>query len=401
MQQANIPAKFPIPFANAAGSSYIRPIPQASQIGVTPGAASLTDGFPPLNFIPTSAGGVAPSGADFNGIFNQITAWIQYISAGGPISYDATFQAAIGGYPFGAQVWSVATPGVLYRSIVDNNLTNPDAKGAGWALSSRIKLDGPRTISISGTGNDATGSLTSPFLTAQGAYAWALYNLDLNEQNITLSFGAGNFGPLSMSGLLPGQRIRNQLIIQGTTSGTTTIGNVTPSAVSAAIQADSGAQCVIHNVTVVNANSAGSSLGIVASHYGSVSVRDVTFGVCADKQLVASNGGQVFVDGAGANLVITGGGSIFCYADSTAYISLANANVTITSPVTYTSTFIAATWQSGIDAYNINFTGPENVAGNRYIVNYQSNINTNGSGASYFPGTVAGVTDASTYGVYI
>ena len=60
MLASAIPIKFPIPFGNSAGGGYIRPIPQASQIGIANGAASLTDGFPPLNFLPLGSGGVPP-----------------------------------------------------------------------------------------------------------------------------------------------------------------------------------------------------------------------------------------------------------------------------------------------------------------------------------------------------
>ncbi|KAA1174648.1 hypothetical protein FP026_29625, partial [Rhizobium tropici] len=73
MKASDIPVKFPIPFAASAGGGYIRAIPQASQIGITNGAASLTDGFPPLTFLPVGAGGTPPWGQDFNGILNEIT----------------------------------------------------------------------------------------------------------------------------------------------------------------------------------------------------------------------------------------------------------------------------------------------------------------------------------------
>jgi hypothetical protein len=132
MQLSNIPAKFNIPFANAAGGSYIRAVPQASQIGVNPGYASLTDGFPPLNFTPVASGGIPPYGQDMNGILNQSTAWDRWFSAGGPVLYDATFQAAVGGYPNGAIVGSLIVQGNYWMSTVDNNTTNPDTGGVNW-----------------------------------------------------------------------------------------------------------------------------------------------------------------------------------------------------------------------------------------------------------------------------
>lgn len=131
MLSTSIPTKFNIPFANNATGPYIRPIPQASQVGITPGAASLYDGFPPVTFIPESSGGTPPAGADMNGLLNQVTQWVQWLNAGAPIFYDAAFQAQIGGYPKGALI-SAPSSTFWWLSVVENNLTNPNTGGVGW-----------------------------------------------------------------------------------------------------------------------------------------------------------------------------------------------------------------------------------------------------------------------------
>lgn len=133
MQASNIPAKFPLPWANNAGPTFINTIPTASQIPTNNGFASLTDGFPPLNSTPVAAGGVPPRIQDWNGILHQVTQWNQWQQVGGPVTYDATFQTAVGGYPNGAIVQSVTTPGLYWRSTADNNATNPDTGGSGWS----------------------------------------------------------------------------------------------------------------------------------------------------------------------------------------------------------------------------------------------------------------------------
>lgn len=133
MLASAIPPKFTIPFANSAPGGQINyPLPTASQVGITNGAASLTTGFPPLCFIPTGSGGVPPFGADFQGLLKQITQWSQWMGAGGTVPYDATFQTAISGYPAGAVVASAVTLGLFWLSNTDNNTTNPDTGGAGW-----------------------------------------------------------------------------------------------------------------------------------------------------------------------------------------------------------------------------------------------------------------------------
>lgn len=132
MQNTDIPGKLVKPFGAGAAGGYIRTIPTASQIGVVDGAASLTDGFPPLNATPIGAGGIPPDIKDMNGILFEISGWARWISAGGPIYFDATFSTAIGGYPLGAVVQSAVTPGLLFVSTVQNNVVNPDASAVGW-----------------------------------------------------------------------------------------------------------------------------------------------------------------------------------------------------------------------------------------------------------------------------
>lgn len=130
MQLSDLPTRFPVPFANAAGPTYTAPVPTASP-GV-PGRASLDTGFPPETFTPVGAGGTPPFGQDFNGLFQQITDGIQWTQAGGQAVYNAAFQTAIGGYPKGAVVLDPAIPAMAWQSTTENNVTDPTAGGAGW-----------------------------------------------------------------------------------------------------------------------------------------------------------------------------------------------------------------------------------------------------------------------------
>lgn len=136
-----IPTKLPIPFGNGAGAGYIRTIPVPSQQSILAGAASLTDGFPPSTFLPIGAGGTPPAGQDFNGILYEISAWVRWQSAGGPVSYDASFSSSIGGYPLGATL-NAAQLGTFWISLVDNNLSNPDTGGANWLGGGHVPTGG-------------------------------------------------------------------------------------------------------------------------------------------------------------------------------------------------------------------------------------------------------------------
>jgi hypothetical protein len=132
LDQASVPPKFPIPWANSAGNAYIRSIPQNSQIGVQNCAASLTDGFPPLTFQQASAGGCPPFGADMNGILKQLSQWSLWQAAGSPTLYDSSFQSSIAGYPAGAII-SAAANGCFWLSTANGNTSNPESGGGNWA----------------------------------------------------------------------------------------------------------------------------------------------------------------------------------------------------------------------------------------------------------------------------
>jgi len=175
MLASSIPPKFPIPFGASAGAGFIRAIPLASQIAVQAGAASLTDGFPPLAFTQVSAGGAFPWGADFNGILNQLSAWAQWLSVGGPIGYDPLQALATGGYPNGAIIQSADTT-FQWRNTVNNNQTNPDAGNAaftgsitGTTLTVTVVTSGALALGqiLSGSGISANTVITG-FLTGSG-----------------------------------------------------------------------------------------------------------------------------------------------------------------------------------------------------------------------------------------
>src|SRR5690242_4772276 len=101
MKLADAPSKIVLPFAEDGDRNTI-PVP--SQIIITPGAASFTDGFPPLTMEPKSSGGIPPFGLDMNGILFDLSALNRWANAGGGFVFDGTFAADtnVVGYPAGA-----------------------------------------------------------------------------------------------------------------------------------------------------------------------------------------------------------------------------------------------------------------------------------------------------------
>lgn len=167
MQSSSIPTKFPIPFANNAGPGYINPIPEASQRGTTPGAASLYDGFPPENFDNPTAGGTPTRGQDWNGLQNQVTSWLQWAQAGAPVGYDSAFSAEIGGYPKGALI-AAANLGNFWLSTVENNTSDPDTGGANWILCALAGASGGKQFILASTTLSVPPGVYQVFVQARG-----------------------------------------------------------------------------------------------------------------------------------------------------------------------------------------------------------------------------------------
>jgi len=155
-----------IPFAaDAADPAFITlPIPVDSQIGVLPGAASFTDGFPPLTMPnPGDPNFVPPFGQDMNGVLYMISAFCAMLQAGQLCQFDDNAQYAWGGYKLGANLAKVDGTGFWFN-VVDGNDTNPDTGGAGWIgwSPAGVGVGYVSAVPPAGTSNDydAGGAIT-------------------------------------------------------------------------------------------------------------------------------------------------------------------------------------------------------------------------------------------------
>jgi len=127
------PTKISVPFGQD-DATKTNPIPVPSQIGITPGAASFDDGFPPLCATPLISGGIPPSKADMNGVLYMSTALNAWYSQGGSFVFDGSYATAIGGYPVGARLLRSDGNGFWLNTAAANS-TAPESSGAaaaGW-----------------------------------------------------------------------------------------------------------------------------------------------------------------------------------------------------------------------------------------------------------------------------
>lgn len=207
MLDSSAPLKFSAVWGVSADPGTINyPVPVPSQEGITNGAASFTTGFPPNCFIPYASGGAGPFGKDFNGVLKQATAGLQWVQAGGPWVYDNTFQSAIGGYPSGAVIMSATAPGKFWLSSTDNNVTNPDTGGAGWAV---FPPPSPPGVTLRLSANVVTAGTSVTFTadyisvaTALGGQSFSLANLNQTFNGATTGAGGMDTGSLPTSGFV-------------------------------------------------------------------------------------------------------------------------------------------------------------------------------------------------------
>lgn len=175
MNLAGAPTKIPEPWAVSAAPGNVLPVP-LNDPGDGLGKPSFQLGYPPVNFIAVGAGGIPPWGQYTNGIFNQLSAGLQWSQAGGPSYYDSGFSAAIGGYPSGAAVPAAGTQGLWWYSTADNNTTDPDTGGAGWVSSLQLS----DYLEDTGTGNHI---VITPPVTLSGVLKGQRFSIRVANNN--------------------------------------------------------------------------------------------------------------------------------------------------------------------------------------------------------------------------
>lgn len=137
------------------------------------------------------------------------------------------------------------------------------------------------------------------------------------------------------------------------------------------------------------ASSAGSDVQIGSACR--VNLRNNEYAGTAAYRIAGS--GFAYITSAGANNKIRGGGSYFVFMQGFAFFQdWSSSTYTITANVTF-STFAHAYAFGRISTVGITFSlGAFTVTGQRHLSQLNSVIDTNGGGASTFPGTTAGST---------
>jgi len=404
MKISDLPDKFKIPFGNSAGVGFIRPIPLPSQIGIQNGAASLTDGFPPLTFLSPDAGGYPPFGQDFNGILNEITSNTRWQNAGGTFTFDSDFASAIAGYPKGSILLS-STGTFLWLSTVDDNTNNPDSNPAGWTPLStgRVRLTANLDVYVATTGSDTSGDGSSgnPWATIQHAVTYIATTIDLNGFAATVHVSAGTYAAgCAVNSPFVGDTGSVGVTILGDETGT--YSNVLINSTEAScFTVTGGAKLSVRGFKLQSAGSSTPASGHAfnVAQNSSLNYGHINFGACAQSQVFISLSSVAVIT---QSCVISGGATIHLEIASISQIIAPTAGgntITLTGTPAFSNVFVLCREMALVSITSADLTFSGSATGVRYFVTGNSLIDTNGSGANYFPGSTAGST--ANGGLYV
>lgn len=254
----------------------------------------------------------------------------------------------------------------------------------------REVLTDDRTYYVRTDGSDSNTGLTNSsggaFLTIQKAVD-VVAALDLSIYDVIIQVADGTYTtPIVVSGPWVGL---GTVTIKGNVSTPanvllhTTSADVLQTANHASIAIES---CELRTTTTGN--------GLMALTASTIYFSNIRFGAIVLNQIQANDNAAIIATG---NYFITGNCSIHMTALKGGILDIRGRTVNVAASLTF-SYFAAATRIGILMVNNNTYTGSTPTC-TRYIVATNSLIDTNGGGASYFPGTVAGST--ATGGQYV
>ena len=251
-------------------------------------------------------------------------------------------------------------------------------------------LNGNRNYYVRTDGNDENDGLSDStegaFLTVQRAIDVAS-SLDLGPYDCRILIANGTY-----VGQIEGRSFSNsggKIIIEGDTSSPSNI----------KLQSNSGTLltldgvCGVYAIQGVETQTSSSGHHFAVGRNSNLQFGSLVFGATATNYAHIHSFFYGIVNGE-SDYSISGGAYAHCLAIGSGAINIAGKTLTISSPVTFSYNFVSAERIGYIEANSCTFTNPGNVSGGRYQAFLNGAIYTNGGGATYFPGTVAGTTSS-------
>lgn len=275
-----------------------------------------------------------------------------------------------------------------------NIVTHPSAPFVMTKLPQvRRRLTANLALFVAPAGNDANSGLASwnAFATMQAAWNYVISSLDLaSAYSVAVNVAAGTYTtPLLCGGNVVGLGGVNGVSFVGAGAGSTFLSVVN----AHAFYAVGGANVSVSNMTLAASGTNGSvpATAIAAINGASVSASNVAFGA-SGIHIWATQTATISLFASYA--INAGAATSHVQASANSAVLYSNVAVTVVGTPAF-GTFAVATGSL------IQFSGTTiagSATGQRYSVYLNGTINTNGGGATYLPGSVAGAT--STGGQY-
>jgi hypothetical protein len=265
----------------------------------------------------------------------------------------------------------------------------------------RIKLTANLTLYVATTGNDTTGTGASgtPFATLNKAWSHLLSSYDLNGFQATIQVANGTYNTPFGAYAAPVGAFNGPVIIQGNTSVPSSV--IINVANNCCMNFYNAGAAIVRGFRLIASGTVGTyqtqGVGIIASGQSTILFSNMDFGACGHAHIFASMGGQIGLYQATANATvpytISGGAEHHCRSSDNSTMVLVGAAIIQNGTYNYSQSFALASYGQ-LHIYGTTFTGT--ATGVRWNSTNLGMILTNGGGATYLPGSIAGVTNANS-----
>lgn len=328
------------------------------------------------------------------------------LTGGGDLSTDRTINVGAGtGIQVNADDISLSAStisrlmpsgGTTSQVLTKNSNSDYDLSWTTIAgANQRIRLTADSTFYVATTGSDTTGDGTSvnPWATIQKAVNTITDKYDLAGFNAIISVANGTYTQgVSLRQPLVGAKMDGSPSLQ-------IIGN---SASPASCVISTAGDCFFTSgglLAIGGFRLTSSGGNCIAAYLGGkvVILGNIQFGSAAGNHIYAANTGSFVTIATAAGYTINGSAFRHFYATSGAEIVFGNpAGATLSGTPNFGGAFAVADRAANLSIANLTISGA--ATGTRYSAASNAVISTNGAGANYFPGSVAGTT--STGGIY-
>jgi hypothetical protein len=314
------------------------------------------------------------------------TAFAYIINSGAfRFSTNLTFSGSATGLKFAVSTYGIIDSNGQGEAVLPGNALGTKTSGGvyDWVgLVARDMLSANRTYYVRTDGNDSNNGLVNTaagaFLTIQAAVT-AYQALDCNGYDVTIQVGDGTYTGATVITNRIGAG--NLYLLGNVTTPANVLLNVTGICISINGH-PSGSKVYLRGFKLQ-----GTTHGILVDNGSVVYYGNVNFGACGTYHIVAVRAGKAFFD---QNYTISAGAGAHLATDRMGLISVSVAiTVTLSGTPNFSTAFAYATMGGVLfEGGYMTFSGSG--TGVYYSASLNAVINTNGAGATHFPGNSAG-----------